>query len=194
VEEKKIAIYAGIGLVILLFVIVLIPSSKKNTIDTLGSDFFGASNTTTSANITELTAQDLTMGTGERSVKAGDSVSIHYIGSFTTGQKFESSYERRQPYTFEVGKGSVMPGVEQGIIGMKIGGKRKLTIPANLAYGEKGNGPVGPNTPIIFEIELLDIKDPIALPNEPIIRIASPTPEATPEPTPEESVSPTPEP
>ena len=76
---------------------------------------------------------------------------------FTNGTKFDSSYDRGQPFTFRVGAGQVIAGWDQGVPGMKVGGKRRLTIPPDLAYGSSGYGSIPPNSTLIFDIELLSI-------------------------------------
>ncbi|MBI2621078.1 MAG: FKBP-type peptidyl-prolyl cis-trans isomerase [Candidatus Levybacteria bacterium] len=127
-------------------------------------------------NVTQLQFQDTKVGSGSAQVEAGDTIAVHYIGAFLDGRSFDSSYERREPFELTVGAGQVIPGFEQGVVGMKLGGKRRILIPSNLAYGERGAGPIPPNTPIQFEVELLEIK-----------------PKETPTPSPEEE-TPTPEP
>lgn len=114
------------------------------------------SDTPTGPNGGELVVEDIVVGSGATAV-AGDVITVHYLGTFTSGQKFESSYDSGRPYTFRLGAGSVIPGWDQGIVGMKVGGKRRLTIPPNLAYGATGNGPIPPKTTIVFEVELLSI-------------------------------------
>ena len=111
----------------------------------------------TMQNITELKIEDVGVGTGS-GVKNGDQVEVHYLGTLLDGRKFDSSYDRNQTFSFSVGAGQVIKGWDQGLIGMKVGGKRKLTIPSSLAYAESGNGPIPPNTPLLFEIELVSIK------------------------------------
>lgn len=103
---------------------------------------------------TTLETADIVVGTGAAAAN-GDTLTVHYIGSFLDGRVFQSSYTAGQPFTFRLGAGQVIPGWDQGIPGMRVGGKRRLTIPSSLAYGASGSGPIPPNTPIQFEVELL---------------------------------------
>ena len=103
-----------------------------------------------------LVIEDLVVRTGATAV-VGATVTVHYLGTFTNGTKFDSSYDRGTPSSFRLGAGQVIPGFEQGIVGMKVGGKRRLTIPPSLAYGSTGSGPIPPNTTIVFEVELVSI-------------------------------------
>jgi len=105
---------------------------------------------------TDLVIEDLTVGTGD-AAQAGDTVSVNYTGWLTDGTQFDSSYDRGQPFNFQLGVGSVIPGWDQGVVGMKVGGKRRLTIPPDLAYGASGRGSIPPNATLIFEVELVEI-------------------------------------
>jgi FKBP-type peptidyl-prolyl cis-trans isomerase FkpA len=108
--------------------------------------------------VTELKVEDTAAGTGAEAVE-GKEVTVHYTGTLTNGTKFDSSVDRQQPFSFRLGSGMVIPGWDQGIKGMKVGGKRKLTIPPQLAYGERGaGGVIPPNATLVFEVELLDVK------------------------------------
>jgi FKBP-type peptidyl-prolyl isomerase-like protein/uncharacterized protein DUF4440 len=100
---------------------------------------------------------DLVIGTGE-SPKKGQTVTVHYTGTFENGSKFDSSLDRGQPITFPIGMARVIKGWDEGLMSMKVGGKRKLIIPADLAYGAAGRGPIPPNSTLIFEVELLGIQ------------------------------------
>ncbi|NDF15305.1 FKBP-type peptidyl-prolyl cis-trans isomerase [bacterium] len=101
---------------------------------------------------------DISSGKGTEAV-AGKSVTVHYTGTLKDGTKFDSSVDRKQPFTFTLGKGEVIKGWDQGVIGMKIGGKRKLSIPPELAYGSNAVGAIPANSTLFFEIELLEVKD-----------------------------------
>ena len=97
-------------------------------------------------------------GIGE-SAKNGDTVTVHYIGTLENGEKFDSSRDRGTPFSFILGAGQVIKGWDLGVAGMKVGEKRKLTIPSELAYGDTGTpgGPIPPKAILIFEVELLSI-------------------------------------
>ena len=101
--------------------------------------------------------EDLKVGTGAEA-KAGNLVSVHYTGWTLDGTKFDSSVDRGTPFEFALGQGQVIKGWDQGVAGMKIGGKRKLRIPADLAYGSQGVGSIPPNSVLVFDVELLDVK------------------------------------
>ncbi len=91
--------------------------------------------------------------------RAGNTVSVHYVGTLTDGKKFDSSRDRGQPFTFKLGAGQVIKGWDQGVAGMKVGAVHKLTIPPHLAYGDRGFPPViPPGSTLVFEVELLDVR------------------------------------
>ncbi len=104
-----------------------------------------------------LQMQDEIVGTGAE-VKSGNTVTVNYLGTLTDGTKFDSSYDRNQPFTTQIGVGQVIKGWDEGIVGMKVGGKRKLIIPANLGYGNQPAGSIPPNSTLVFEVELVSVK------------------------------------
>jgi FKBP-type peptidyl-prolyl cis-trans isomerase len=105
-----------------------------------------------------VSAETLIPGQGE-GAKEGDTVVVHYTGTFQDGTKFDSSLDRGTPFSFTLGAGQVIAGWDQGLLGMKVGEKRKLTIPPDLAYGSNGvPGAIPPNATLFFEVELLEIK------------------------------------
>jgi FKBP-type peptidyl-prolyl cis-trans isomerase len=100
---------------------------------------------------------DIKVGTGNEA-KSGDEVKVHYTGWFTSGKKFDSSVDAQQPYTFTLGQGNVIKGWDEGVAGMKVGGKRQLRIPPELAYGEQGyKNIIPPNSTLIFDVQLLAV-------------------------------------
>jgi len=109
-----------------------------------------------SATVNQLHITDIQEGTGSEA-KAGDTVSVHYVGTLTNGQKFDSSKDRGEPFSFTLGTGSVIAGWEQGVVGMKVGGVRKLVIPSSLAYSAVAGHPLQKET-LVFEVELLGIE------------------------------------
>lgn len=100
---------------------------------------------------------DVVVGKGASPV-AGKSVKVHYTGTLENGKKFDSSVDRNEPFSFVIGVGQVIAGWDEGVMGMKVGGKRKLTIPAKLGYGAGGaGGVIPPNATLLFDVELLDV-------------------------------------
>jgi FKBP-type peptidyl-prolyl cis-trans isomerase len=150
--------------VIVIAAAIFFVSKKKN------NDAFTTSDTSTTTQPTTSTepAQpqsgepkveivDVVVGKGAEAVN-GKSVTVHYTGTLKDGTKFDSSVDRKEPFTFSLGAGQVIKGWEEGIQGMKVGGKRKLTIPPEKAYGNNAVGAIPANSVLIFDVELLDVK------------------------------------
>lgn len=127
--------------------------------------FVAACGDTERTNVTELIRQDGRVGTGAEAV-AGRNVTVHYTGwlydatrADHKGSKFDSSRDRNEPFQFQLGAGQVIPGWDQGVAGMKVGGQRTLTIPPDMGYGASGaGGVIPPNATLLFDVELLDVK------------------------------------
>jgi FKBP-type peptidyl-prolyl cis-trans isomerase len=146
-----IFLVAGLGGIGYLFMNPKVAQSKLET-NTQSSVVAPASD------VKELKIEEIKVGEGKE-VKSGDTISINYKGTLLDGTEFDSSYKRNKPFETKIGVGQVIKGWDQGIIGLKEGGKRKLTIPSNLAYGAKGQGGIPANSALIFEVELMGIKD-----------------------------------
>jgi len=106
----------------------------------------------------ELGLDDLVVGDGDEAT-AGRKVTVHYVGvAFSTGEEFDASWNRGQPFEFKLGKAQVIPGWDQGVAGMRVGGRRRLTIPSAMAYGARGaGGVIKPHEPLIFVVDLLAV-------------------------------------
>jgi len=104
----------------------------------------------------DLVIEDVVIGGGAVAA-SGDTVTVHYIGTLLNGSQFDSSYSRNQPFTFRIGANQVIQGWERGVPGMRVGGKRRLTIPPSLGYGNQANGPIPANSTLKFEIDLISI-------------------------------------
>ncbi|MGH3072721.1 MAG: FKBP-type peptidyl-prolyl cis-trans isomerase [Gaiellaceae bacterium] len=107
----------------------------------------------------ELVVEDLVVGDGEEAT-GGRKVTVHYVGvAFRSGEEFDASWNRGQPFEFKLGKGQVIPGWDAGVQGMKVGGRRKLTIPSAMAYGARGAGAgvIAPHEPLVFVVDLLSV-------------------------------------
>lgn len=112
---------------------------------------------TTVTTASGLMIEELALGEGD-TAKSGDQVTVHYTGWLTNGRKFDSSHDRRDPFSFSLGRGNVIAGWDEGVAGMKVGGRRKLTIPPDLGYGAYGaGGVIPPHATLVFEVELLGV-------------------------------------
>lgn len=152
---KYIFSKTGIYLIILVFIVpviilFLLGNASKQTPT--------PSATITENKVEELKIEDIVVGTGIEAV-SGKKVTVNYLGTLVNGTKFDSSYDRGVPFSFNLGAGEVIKGWDQGVAGMRVGGKRKLTIPSSLGYGATGAGSViPPNATLIFEVELLKVE------------------------------------
>jgi peptidylprolyl isomerase len=106
----------------------------------------------------ELGIEDIVVGDGDEAVK-GSKVAVHYVGvAFSTGDEFDASWNRGEAFAFKLGAGNVIPGWDAGVAGMKVGGRRKLTIPSAMAYGARGaGGVIKPHEPLVFVVDLLSV-------------------------------------
>jgi FKBP-type peptidyl-prolyl cis-trans isomerase len=138
--------------------LTLLLSACSKHVDEPTSDFKPAPGAPLPPAPTKLEIQDLTPGTG-RDAKTGDTVHVQYTGTLMNGTKFDSSYDHGgDPFKFTIGKGEVIKGWDQGVVGMKVGGKRRLRIPPDLGYGANGSPPkIPPNAGLSFDVELVSI-------------------------------------
>jgi FKBP-type peptidyl-prolyl cis-trans isomerase len=141
-----------------LLVVVALVGCEEKVPEPTGAAPAPAAPTSSVEAPTSLVKEDVKVGDGAEA-KSGDTVKVHYTGRLLkTNAKFDSSLDRGDPFEFQLGGGNVIKGWDEGVVGMKIGGKRKLTIPADLAYGAAGSPPKIPaNAPLVFDIELLEV-------------------------------------
>lgn len=166
---EAVGIFASIGLMaaalfMLNFQTVGVPENVPTqaavvVADTDDEDFYNtiANSVNEKGDISNLIIDDIVIGEGAP-VAVGDTVSVHYIGTLQNGQQFDNSYLKGEPFSFTLGDAQVIAGWEQGLEGMQVGGQRILVIPPELAYGEKGIGPIPGNATLVFAIELLTIE------------------------------------
>jgi peptidylprolyl isomerase len=161
-RAKAVAIGGGVVLILIIAGFVWLVSNANKTGATGAASKAATSQQATSTNtggtsVDQLQSTDETVGTGAEAV-AGKTVTVNYVGTLTNGTKFDSSYDRNQPFTFSLGAGQVIQGWDTGVVGMKVGGKRKLVIPPSLGYGAQATGSIPANSTLVFEIELLGVK------------------------------------
>lgn len=150
---NKYVIFGILAVVIFLLAIYTLLVPQNN----IENDTIELSEEANMANQGELIIEDIEEGSGEVVVESGDDIVIHYKGTLADGTVFDSSYDRGEPFQTQIGVGQVIKGWDEGVLGMKPGGKRKLVIPPDMAYGEQGQGSIPPNSTLIFEVELIEI-------------------------------------
>lgn len=154
-----VAVLIGVG----IYFLSTKSSDNQSLATTQGEDIIEASEEVVAGepiepNMEELKIEDVKVGTGTEAV-SGKKITVNYSGTLTDGTKFDSSYDRGEPFSFNLGAGEVIQGWDKGFAGMRIGGKRKLTIPSELGYGASGaGGVIPPNATLIFEVELLKVE------------------------------------
>jgi FKBP-type peptidyl-prolyl cis-trans isomerase FkpA len=154
---KKTYWYIGLALSLVLFVVgTYLILSQYNNMNASTLTVAGVSTSTATDSLPQLKIETLRAGKGD-GAKAGDTVTVNYLGTLENGTKFDSSYDRKQTFDFVLGAGSVIEGWDQGLVGMKVGEKRKLTIPSRLGYGGAAQGSIPAFSTLIFEIELVKI-------------------------------------
>ncbi|HNB51177.1 MAG TPA: FKBP-type peptidyl-prolyl cis-trans isomerase [Anaerolineales bacterium] len=154
-KRRNQQIALGTIIIAVLAIILIFVFGRNNNAEDPGATTAGTGETITTA--TGLQYEDLVVGSGP-AAKDGDTVSVHYTGWLEDGTKFDSSVDRGEPFPFTLGAGGVIPGWEEGVAGMQVGGKRRLIIPPDLGYGPQDYGPIPGNSTLIFEVELLEIK------------------------------------
>lgn len=152
-KQEWITLALGLIVIIGLILINNGQTSAVNIKSTGGSQTQSMQNSTP----TQFEKTDVTVGKGKEAIN-GSTVQVHYTGTFADGKKFDSSRDRGVPIDFVLGEGKVIPGWDQGILGMKVGGKRRLVIPPSLGYGPKDYGPIPGNSTLYFDVELVGVK------------------------------------
>lgn len=159
---SKKQIFLIIGTVIILGGLFVLNKKQDNKSPNSASEPLTTqplSNQSSATSSAQLKIEDLRVGDGAE-VTPGDTVQINYTGTLENGTKFDSSYDRGQPFETKIGVGQVIKGWDEGVVGMKVGGKRKLIIPPDLGYGSRVVGLIPASSTLIFEVELLDVKTP----------------------------------
>jgi peptidylprolyl isomerase len=161
-DRRVIGLLVAGGILVVVVAVILIGRSGGSSDDTSKAAITVPNGPTiqlpTGTAPTQLQVKDLKTGTGAEA-KSGDQVSVQYIGVlYDNGSKFDSSYDHGQPFSFKLGGGQVIPGWDQGVAGMKVGGRRELIIPPDLAYGAQGQPPtIPPNATLVFVIDLVSV-------------------------------------
>ncbi len=153
--KNKNTLLIGVGIIAVVIVIFIFSGSKETSSN---ESMNGQNQEVTQTTPDGLQITDEIIGTGDEAV-VGKLVTVDYVGTLTNGVKFDSSVDRGMPFTFTLGAGDVIKGWDEGVQGMKVGGKRKLVVPPSLGYGSVDYGPIPGNSTLVFEVELLDVKD-----------------------------------
>lgn len=158
-DKKYLFVLAFLGVLALAGGAYLLTNRQPATTPAYSTPTQSATIESTPSNVEDkLIIVDEKAGSGIEAV-AGKKVTVNYVGTLTDGTKFDSSFDRNQPFSFNLGAGEVIKGWDEGLIGMKVGGKRKLTIPPSMGYGAAGaGGVIPPNATLIFEVELLKVE------------------------------------
>ncbi len=183
-KKEKVAVWVAVVVVLLMFVYAGVAFNNNqeqgttdntpvidNSVISTSTTALDISNSSTTLNKSSQTTKNMTqtlsdgliitdetVGTGTEA-KKGDTVTVNYTGTFTDGKKFDSSLDAgRTPFSFTLGAGQVIAGWDEGVAGMKVGGKRKLVIPSSLGYGSSDYGPIPGGSTLVFEVELLGVK------------------------------------
>ena len=155
--QKNTIITVVVGLLVLSVVVIAVAKSQSNGQSTASNSTSSTTSQEDSTMSEDLKIEDITVGEGDEAV-AGKEVTVHYTGTFTNGTKFDSSVDRGEPFTFTLGAGDVIEGWDQGVAGMKVGGKRKLTVPPELGYGPNDYASIPGGSTLLFDVELLGVK------------------------------------
>lgn len=152
---KFIFLVVPVFLISIVALLVVFSNRTQNPDTQEPEDIFG-SESREQNDFNEFNIEILEEGSGKEAT-GGDDVTVHYVGTLIDGSQFDSSIDRGEPFTFVLGIGQVIQGWDEGVVGMKIGEKRRLEIPSFMGYGETGAGSIPPNAGLIFEVELLEI-------------------------------------
>lgn len=158
---NKTSLISLIGGVVIIVVIVIVAAkynaANNPSLNSSANTQDQNQNQTETPNTDKVQIEDIVVGEGAE-IQNGQTAVVHYVGTLTNGTQFDSSRDRGTPFEFVLGTGNVIQGWHEGVAGMRVGGKRKLTIPPSLGYGNMAQGDIPANSTLVFEIELLDIK------------------------------------